>query len=211
MIKQAVNSKDQFNASRNYCFNMIDNYIYLYHTKTLIAIPTFPEQLQDAMSATFNPTTILGLSAPIQTYANSGPRTFSVTLDLHRDMMTEINTDVSNLKLDDLSREDYVDILATQIQAAALPRYAASEKMVDPPLVAVRFGDEIFCKGVVNGGVSVTYSGPILSTNKYAHVTIDFTLTEVDPYDAETVLKVGGFRGFSTDLERNLWTKRGNR
>ena len=48
-------------------------------------------------------------------------------------------------------------------------------------MVAVRFGNEIFIKGVVTTGVSVTYEKPILSNNKYAVVTIAFTVSEVDP------------------------------
>ena len=67
----------------------------------------------------------------------------------------------------------YVDILVNQLQAAALPRYAAAEKMVNPPIIAVRFGNDIFCKGVVHGSVATTYSGPILRTDKYAEVTVD--------------------------------------
>jgi hypothetical protein len=34
--------------------------------------------------------------------------------------------------------------------------------MVNPPMVAVRFGNEIFIKGVVTGGVTVTSQLPLL-------------------------------------------------
>lgn len=188
-------------------FNMIDNYIYLYHTKTLIAIPTYPEEIADTMGITYNTTTPLSRSAPIFSYANSGPRSFSLNLNLHRDMMKSINVTHSNLKLDDLNREDYVDILVKQLQAIALPKYAASEKMVNPPMIAVRFGNELFCKGVVQGAVTVRYSGPILRNDKYALASIDFTVNEVDPYDADIVMQTGSFRGLSQDLERNIYKK----
>lgn len=205
---QPVDKDYLYRAGVSQVFNMIENYIYLYHTKTLIAIPTYPEEITDTMGITYNTTTPLSRSAPIYSYSNSGPRSFALTLNLHRDMMKSINTTVSNLNVADLGKDDYVDILAKQLQAIALPKYAASEKMVNPPMIAVRFGNELFCKGVVQGAVSVKYSGPILRNDKYALVTIDFTVNEVDPYDAETVMQVGSFRGLSQDLERNIYKKK---
>ena len=76
--------------------------------------------------------------------------------------------------------------------------------MVDPPMVAVRFGNDIYIKGVVTGSVSVDYSPPILETNKYAVVTIGFEVSEVDPYDASMVAQAGSFRGLDKSLERRL-------
>lgn len=202
---QPINKDNQYNGTRTKVFNMIDNYIYLYHTETLIAIPTYPESIADTMSINFSPTTPLSSSAPIYSFSSAGPRSFAVSLNLHRDMMNEINTQYSRLNVTDLQSEDYIDILIKQLQASVLPKYAAQEKMVDPPIIAVRFGNDIFCKGVITGGLTTTYSGPILVTDKYAQVNIDFTINEIDPYDAESVMQVGGFRGLSTDLQGILW------
>ena len=80
--------------------------------------------------------------------------------------------------------------------------------MVDPPMVAIRFGTELFIKGIVSGNVTVSYSPPILETDKYANVLIGFTVEEVDPYDATQVMQMGSFRGLDTTLERNLWRRR---
>ena len=200
--KQPVNSYNQFTGSgTEKVFSMIDNYIYLYHTNTLIALPTYPETINDQMSATFSPTTPLARSAPIYSYSNSGPRTFNISLMLHRDMMKQINTSVSSLDISELANgDDYVDLLIKQIQAAVVPVYGSAEKMVNPPIVAVRFGNDIFCKGVINGSLTTSYSGPILKTNKYALVQLDFPISEIDPYDAYGVQAAGHFRGFSTDL-----------
>ena len=71
--------------------------------------------------------------------------------------------------------EDYTDYLINMMYGAVIPNYATSSKMVDPPLVAVRFGNQIYCKGVVSN-VSVTYSGPILRDDKYAVATINFSV-----------------------------------
>ena len=218
-----VNGDDQLNEGHSKLFSVIDNYIYLYHTDTLIAVPTFPETISDNIANEFSSATPLSRSAPIYAFTSAGPRSFQVTLTLHRDLMNEVNTSTSLLNItgwQDNDQSDYVDVLVNQLYSAVLPKYSASEKMVDPPIVAVRFGDQIFCKGVITGGITVEYSGPIISGRsandgtgeltemreaKYALVTISFTIYEIDPYDAETVAKVGGFRGLNTTLERRVW------
>lgn len=182
---------------------MIENYIYLYHTDTFVVLPTYPESISDTLESTFSSTHILARSAPIFSYSYSGPRTVQVTLSLHRDMMSQINYGVSNLSVE--LGDDYVDTIIKQLQSIALPKYAASSKMVNPPMVAVRFGNELFIKGVVNGPITTTYNLPILENNKYAQVQIGFSVSEVDPYDATTVAEQGSFRGLSKTLERNLF------
>ena len=97
-------------------------------------------------------------------------------------------------------REDYIDLMVNQLQAIALPKYVDAEKMVNPPLVAVGFGNDIFCKGVVQGGVTVTYSGPILATNKYALINVSFNVHEIDPYDAQSVMSIGSFRSYDKNI-----------
>ena len=64
-------------------------------------------------------------------------------------MMHELNYGVSNLQVQ--IGDDYVDTLINKLQAAALPNYDYGNKMVNPPMVAIRFGNEIFIKGVVTG------------------------------------------------------------
>ena len=186
-------------------FNMIDNYVYLYHVNQFIVIPSFPDSITDTMSVNFNKSTPMSRSAPIYSYSDSGPRSLQIYLDLHRDMMMQINKGTSNANV--AIGDDYVDTLVKQLQAAALPAYKASEKLVDPPLVAVRFGNDIFIKGIVSGAVSVTYAVPILTNDKYAHVSVSFTVEEVDPYSAQQVMTAGSFRGIDKTLERNMWKR----
>ena len=185
-------------------YNAIENYIYMYHVQQFIVIPTYPESLTDTLAVEFSTSTPLSRSAPIYSYSNSGPRQMTIKLDLHRDLMTLVNRNVSNIPV--TPTEDYVDILIKQIQAIALPVYGASEKMVDPPIIACRFGNDIFIRGVVQGSVGVDYDLPILEGNKYGKVGISFTVVEVDPYDAQQVMSSGSFRGFDASLERNVWT-----
>ena len=189
-------------------YNMIENYIYMYHVQQFIVIPTYPESLTDTLSVEFASSTPMSRSAPIYSYSKSGPRQITIKLDLHRDLMTQVNKDVSNIPVS--PGDDYLDTLIKQIQAIALPVYGATEKMVDPPIIACRFGNDIFIRGVVEGSVGVDYDLPIISGNKYAHVGVSFTIVEVDPYSAPQVMTSGSFRGFDASLERNVWTRAGN-
>lgn len=191
-------------------FVMIDNYIYLYHLKQFIIVPGFPDSVTDQEQASFGQTTILSRSAPIFSYQNSGPRTLQVQFNLHRDMMTEINYKKSNIKLE--IGDDYVDTLIKLLKTMAFPEYGAANKMVDPPMIALRLGSDIFIKGIVQGGVSVTYKYPIIrdplnpnSSGKYSNVDLTFTVYEVDPYNASDVAKTGSFRGLNRSLERRIW------
>lgn len=202
---QPVNSNDQYNLQMKKTFNMIDNYVYLYHTNTLIALPMYPDSIQDTTSVSFSENFPLSRSAPIYSYRNSGPRSFQVDLPLHRDMMNQINTASSNLGIAELGDDDYVELMIKQLQSIAYPTYGEAEKMVNPPMIAIRFGNDLFCKGVVTSNVTVTYSGPILRTNKYGLVNVAFSLSEVDPYDAVSVAAIGGYRGIGTTLDRNVF------
>ena len=187
--------------------DLIENYIYLYHIDKFILLPTYPESVSDNLSASFQSSNPLSRSAPIYSYSYSGPRTLQVNLSLHRDMMSQLNYNLSNYNISLYPGEDYIDRVIAELQSIALPRYDASVKMVDPPMIALRFGNEIYIKGIVNGGIGVTYSGPILPNNKYALVNISFTINEIDPDDAETVAVSGSYRGLNKTLERRLYKK----
>ena len=179
----------------------VTNYIYLYHTDKFIIIPEYPDNITDNMGSTFNQTTALSRSAPVFTYSNSGPRTVTFNLELHRDMVNDLNITAgnTNLKSNIVSQtDDYVDTLIKELQSIALPRYNVNNSAVVPPRVAVRFGNELFISGVVNTTVQCTYSKPILSNGKYAKVTISFSVSEYDPYDATLVSQLGSFRGITS-------------
>lgn len=189
-------------------FKMIENYLYMSHLDSFVILPTYPEQITDTMNATFTSTQPLSRSAPIYAYSYSGPRSITFTLVLHRELMTQINTNVSNLDIKKLDiGDDYVDTIIKQLQAIAVPKYASVSKLVNPPTVSVRFGNEVYIHGIVDGGVAVTYSLPLLNNNKYAQVSISFTVSEIDPYSAETIAQQGSFRGLNKSLERRIYKK----
>ena len=181
-----------------------DCYIYISHLDLpeeakYWQLPGYPEEVSDQMSSTFGPSTALGRSAPVYTYSNSGPRSISINLTFHRDMFDEMP---SNYVPRD--GEDKAEGFIHAIQAIAVPKYNLSNKAIEPPLVAIRLGREVFIKGIVSGGVNVSYKKPILSNEKYAIISISFTVTEVDPYDATTVFKNGSFRGLTATLRKGM-------
>lgn len=173
-----------------------DNYIYISHLDEDLRfwkLPVYPESVSDSMQSTFRDATALGRTAPVYTYSNSGPRSVNIELRLHRDIMDDVNEGYSNSKQG--VGEDYIDNLVHALQAIALPKYNLDNKAIEPPLVALRLGKELFIKGVVNGNIGVTYGLPILSNDRYAQVAISLNISEVDPYDATSVYKNGSYRG----------------
>ena len=192
-------------------YRLPDCYIYLYHTDEYFILPQYPSTISDTLESNFNSQNALARTAPVFSYNNSGPRSVDCTLELHRDMMNGVNSVGSNVRFNSGSDiiyeigDDYIDILIKKLQSIALPRYSSEDKLVDPPQVAIRFGDDVFIKGVVaSGGISVTYELPLLSNNKYAQVKISFRVSETQPYDADSVGMLGSFRGLSSSLKSKI-------
>ena len=199
--------------SNSYGVDLINRsaYIYIYHLPsdvqgegTLIYIPQWPEQISDSMGSSFSSTNALSRTAPVFSYINSGPREVQISLQLHRDMMDEVNFTHCNVTPDD--GDDYVDMFIKKLLAVALPNYHTASKEVEPPMVAVKFGEQLFIKGVVNGGVTVEYTGPLLTNNKYAVANISFRISETEPQDALSISKYGSFRKITRTFQ-NIFDK----
>lgn len=192
-------------------FDLVENYIYIYQLDKYCIIPTYPEQLIDTLGSTFAQTNALARTSPIYSYSYSGPRTVQITLQLHRDMLNGVNRSNTDFADNAVSLgDDYVDTLIRYLQAMALPSYKAQEvssKTVNPPLVAIRFGNTLFVKGIISGEVQVTWSGPLTRDNKYQEAGITFRILEVDPQDAESIATWGSFRGLEAALTRGLHRK----
>ena len=189
--------------------NWPENYIYISHLGEeghWWWLPCCPETISDSMPSSFSSSTALGRSAPVFTYSSSGPREVTVEIQLHRDMMDFVNSGnehTSYVEGADNS-DDYVDSLIRALQSISVPKYSLSEKAVEPPLVAMRLGNEVFIKGIVNGNIGVEYQLPIIKGNRYAQARISFSITEVDPYDASTIFKNGSFRGLVQTMKGNF-------
>ena len=188
-----------------------DCYIYISHLGGIAPqywrLPQYPDEVTDQMQSNFSEQNALGRSAPVYTFSNAGPRTVQFSLEFHRDMIDEANVGYSNVQLKD--NEDYSDKLISALQAIAVPKYNLSNKAIEPPLVAIRLGRQVFIKGVVTSGIAVTYKKPILTNEKYAVVGLGFTVTEVDPYDATTVYTNGSFRGLGASMRAGMGMESG--
>lgn len=179
-----------------------DCYLYISHLDEEFKywqLPGYPDEVTDQMNSTFSDNTALGRSAPVYTFSNAGPRTINISLNFHRDMFEEMPSNVIPR-----DGEDRAESFIHALQAIAVPKYNLSNKAIEPPLVAVRLGREVFIKGIVSGGVRVTYGKPILVNEKYATMKVDFTISEVDPYDATTVFQNGSFRGLTATLRQGM-------
>jgi len=186
-------------------FEMPENYIYISHLDEgyqFWRLPFWPDSISDTMRSTFGETQALGRSAPVYTFSNAGPRQVQFQIKLHRDMMDDVNMNWSNAALED--GEDYLDALIRALQSIAVPKYNLSNKAVEPPLIAIKIGDEVFCKGILSSEIGLTKEKPILSNNKYAQCSLSITVSEIDPYDATTVYKNGSFRGVVNTLKKGM-------
>ena len=183
--------------------NLITNYLYLYHLDEWLLLPEYPDSVSDSLQSNFAQTNALSRTAPIFTWSNEGPRRLQIQLNLHRDMLHDLNYNISNFKIK--VGEDYVDVLAKKLQAMALPRYDASYKGVVPPMIALRLGKEIFIKGVVVGQVAIVYQKPIRDDDKYVLVTLNFEVYETDAFEATEVAREGSFRGITKVFEEGLF------
>ena len=77
----------------------------------------------------------------------------------------------------------------------AVPKFSATSKTITPPMIAIKFGRDVFIKGVVIGGVSIEYQKPIMTDGRYARVILHFTVYETTPFDAESISQLGSYRG----------------
>lgn len=192
----------------SYIDRILDCYIYLHHTDEFFILPQYPESITDYLQSSFAEQNALARTAPVYAYSNSGPRSVTVSLNLHRDMLNDVNANNSSIKKTDLTNspilsdtDDYVDLLLKKLQAIALPEYDTTSKDVDPPRVTIRFGDDIFIEGVVRGGITLNYKLPLLEIKgqkKYAQADVSFTVSETTPYDATSVGNLGSFRDLTS-------------
>lgn len=204
LVNRLVYENDGGGGSSSNIANRIlpDCYLYISHLDEdaqYWQLPGYPDEVTDHMPSEFAANTALGRSAPVYTFSNAGPRSIQISLNFHRDMFEDMPSNVTPK-----DGEDKAESFIHALQAIAVPKYNLSNKAIEPPLVAVRLGREVFIKGVVSSGISVTFKKPILSDEKYAALSVSFTVTEVDPYDATTVYKNGAFRGLTATLRKGM-------
>lgn len=177
---------------------LIQNYIYFHHLSEAVLLPLYPEQVFDTMTASFSSTNILGRSAPIYTYSTSGPRTVSFNLEVHRDMLNDVNLTNMTFLGKKIDPEETINELINTLEASVLPKYVDATKAVNPPIVSVRLGKDIYIKGVCTN-CTHTFKGPIRQEH-YLQCDLSLSIMEYDAYDAQLVKTLGKYRGVQDSL-----------
>ena len=173
-----INSNEKVEYSE-----LIPCYVINILTGKRIQFKLIPDDLSESLSASFEPQSIRGRSAPFLSYENTGSRTVSFSVTLH---------------------EEYCDggILDTvnKLKALVYPTYVGS--IVAAPKCYVRFGNMIGMKAIIES-VGVSWEKPILrdangkSFFAKAEVSLDFTeLIDYTVPNAFDIEKSGGFREY---------------
>ena len=90
-----------------------------------------------------------------------------------------------------------VEELIDNLEGMVLPDYNSANKVVNPPIVSLKIRDEIYIKGVVAGTVGKNFQLPLLNYGgqyKYAIVSLNFSIQEIQPYSASILSTVKGGR-----------------
>lgn len=134
----------------------------------VINLTHVPEEIEDANSASFSETNILGRSAPVLGYDGSGPRNVTFTLQLHDDYCPQgIKKAVHELK------------------SLTYPKYG---NYIQAPRCYVRIGDFLRITGVCED-VSVGWKKPYRDgVFVYADVSLSFKAALEVPFSVDEVL-----------------------
>jgi hypothetical protein len=172
------------------------SYLYIYHLKKEWYLPVLPQSISNSLPISFSPTTIPLSSAPLQTFSSAGPRSVSISLKMHRKMF----------ELEDPKKgAERMEELINDISALALPKYTNASKLVVPPTVLYRAGNEVCIRGIVSGNVTISNSGAWQRDGKLSEIDIQFTIIEVEAFSADYAQNHGVLRSIPTDLTHSVW------
>lgn len=145
----------------------------------LIELPIYPNQVQESINSDWSQQNILGRSSPLAAYSNTGLKSVSFELDLHRDLMTGSYSLTKN-ELDQIGGSQRNQSAGNQMQSPDGPFetrtwYVSMNKMLQmscypqytnnglvPPTTYFVFGQMIL-KGYVTS-YSTSWKKPILNT-----------------------------------------------
>ena len=127
----------------------------------VLNMPCYPKNLSDSVNSSFSSDSLFTSTEPYVVFSNSGPRQVSVSFQLHREMRGYDN-------------DTYIDNIVNTIQAACYP---ISDGVMGVE-VRLIIGKDIYIRGIINGSVNISYSGPIID-GKYNIVDIGFSIQEV--------------------------------
>lgn len=152
--EESVSWRDIGYKSQNKCYMTVYG-----STVFTIVFPCMPQSYSDSRTANYTSQNPLGRSEPFQIYENSGPRTVSVSFQMHREM----------------THTDPIEDVVKAVQAATYP---IAWTGTIPPKVRLVIGNACVIEGIIAGGVDVTWSETIDKNWKYNMVDLSFTVTE---------------------------------
>lgn len=164
-------------GSNKRVYRITKDYIPCYVINTVtggtIEFDCEPDEINDTISAQFDPQEIRGRSSPYQGYNSSGPRTVSLELVLH----------------DDLCKEGVLNTV-NRLRSLVYPGYSG---VLIAPSCLVRIGDMIHMKAIVND-VGVVWQKPYRN-GVYLVANVSLTFSEVVdiPHSAFDIWQKGGY------------------
>ena len=139
------------------CWITIDNIRYYF--------PCYPESYSDNYSANISSVNVLGRSEPFQIYNNGGPRKVDVSFEIHREMYLRGRT--------------YLDELVKALHSASFPKGDDSIlPKVTFAIINKTGGYQCYIHGLIDGGASVQWKGPINEWGTYNMVSLSFSVIE---------------------------------
>lgn len=171
---------------------MVDSWIYCYHLDKLFYIPVTPDTLPNNYSPSFNLEEIMNRTAPKASFTGMKGRTLTVNLNIHSQLYFLDNPDKPNISKD----------LIKALVACSYPAYELEKSKIIPPSILMKFGKVSTIRGVIEGGVSCTWSGPWLKDGSMAMANVVFQVKETDQYSAEYISNWGTAPNIDFDLNR---------
>ena len=155
--------------------------LYSSLTDTMVDFPVYPTDISDGVKANYDTMPeMLYQYEPWQIYKSSGPRTVSMSFDMHRDMWTGDH------------RDGLCNKLIRFCEAACYPRYNGAA--VNTAISTLYIHGKPFISGIITD-VSPKWdtSSPLGLDNWYLHVTLTITFTEVsqEPLNYDVMLEKG--------------------
>lgn len=127
----------------------------------VLNMPCYPKSLSDSVQSSYGGESLFTSTEPYKVYNNAGPRTVNVSFQFHREMRGYDN-------------DSYIDTIINTLQAACYPINDGTMGVE----VKMSIGSHFYIRGIIEGNVTVTPSGPIID-GKYNVIDVSFTITEI--------------------------------
>lgn len=176
-----------------------ENFLYLHHLDLLVWIPTYGSEINVTQNASYSHTKPLGAPNDIYSFAGSGPRTMNRTIEIDRDTIQILNA--NGLTGDG----DPIETLLRALESCCVANYSDARRMINPPIVTYKEAQEITITGVIVGSITTSARGGWINGRK-RNYSIQLVITEIEQYDAQSIMQTGHYRGLNNTLMQRIAT-----